>query len=144
MPTCPNCQAKVLQDAIFCEACGWKLDSPLPAGGCEGQPDPAPARGSLRAEIPLLSGAVRQVQARLDGMREKFQRDRGNQERGREVQRQEAEEKRHGKARTFLGLLAGVALLALWIWLLVRGVRGPAGCLDMQLMEYLQIPLSGR
>lgn len=137
MPTCPNCQAQVLQDAIFCEACGWKLDSPVPSAA--GQ---APARGSLRAEIPLLSGAVRQVQARLGGLREKLQRDRGHIERDREAQRQETEDKRQNRGRTFLGLVAGLALLALWVWLLVRGIRGPAGAGDLQLLEYLHIPLS--
>ncbi len=144
MPICPNCQAKVLQDAVFCEACGWKLDSPLPAGGGEGRPGQVPARGSLRAEIPLLSGAVRQVQARLEGMRERFQRDRGTQGRDRDARRQQSDAKRHGKARTVLGLVAGMALLALWVWLLIRGVRGPAGALDLQLLDYLHIPLSGR
>jgi hypothetical protein len=132
MSTCPNCQAQVLQDARFCEACGWKLDEPVP----ETPQDRPRAKGSLRAEIPLLSGAVRQIRARVEGYRERSERKRRKiQERN-----QEQQDSTPSRGRTFLGILAGLALLILWAWLLIRGVRGQAVSDEMQWLRLLGIP----
>lgn len=132
MSTCPNCQAQILQDAIFCEACGWKLDEPVP----EDPRQKPQAKGSLRAEIPLLSGAVRQIRARVEGYRERSERKR----RQAQEKNQEQQEPRGSRGRTFLGILAGLALLALWAWLLVRGIRGPAPAEELQFLQFLRLP----
>ena len=136
MPNCPSCQAKVLQDSIYCESCGWKLDAPVPPAGAQ-PPQPSAAHGTLRAEIPLLSGAARQLRARLDGLRDKVERSRDSHRRGQEARRQEQEQERQGKGRAFLGILAGVALLVLWVWLLVRGVKGAPATEEQRLLETL-------
>lgn len=143
MPTCPNCQASVLQDAIYCEACGWKLDAPPPAPE-EARGDRPPTHGSLRAEIPLLSGAARQIKARIEGFRERTEREMQSTRREQEIRRQEEEQTRKGKGKNFLGIVLGVALLALWIWLLVRGIRGnpPQHVLDL-LTRLAKVPLDG-
>jgi len=132
MSTCPNCQAQILQDAIFCEACGWKLDEPVP----ESPQERPRTKGSLRAEIPLLSGAVRQIRARVEGYRERSERKR----RQTQERNQEKQDSGQSRSRTFLGILAGLALLILWAWLLIRGIRGQAPLEDMQLLRLLGIP----
>ncbi len=132
MTTCPNCQAQVLQDAVFCEACGWKLDEPVP----EGPQERPRAKGSLRAEIPLLSGAVRQIRARVEGFRERSERKR----RQTQERNQEKQDSGPSRGRTFLGILAGLALLVLWAWLLIRGIRGQAVTEDLQFLRLLGVP----
>lgn len=140
MPTCPKCQANVLQDAIYCEACGHKLDEPLPAGNGGVAGDRPPTHGSLAAEIPLLSGAARQIRARLEGFKERAEREMQSTRREQQVRKQEEQEGRAGKGRTFLGIVVGVALLVLWVWLLVRGVRGNPPQHVLQLLARLPLP----
>ena len=132
MSTCPNCHAQVLHDARFCEACGWKLDEPVP----ETPQDRPRAKGSLRAEIPLLSGAVRQIRARVESYRERSERMRRKaQERD-----QEAQDSTPSRKHKFLGIVVGLALLVLWAWLLIRGVRGQAVSDEIQIFRMLGVP----
>ncbi len=123
MATCPNCQAEVITDAQFCEACGYRL-----AGGDQGTVEvhnverPAALPGSLRNEIPFLSGAVRQAKARLDSWKEQTERDKREARREEDLRKQEEEAaaKKGGTGRRIGLMLVGILVLAAWVWLIIR------------------------
>ena len=61
MATCPNCQAEVISDAQFCEACGYRL-----AGGEQGTVE---VRESLGSEVMLhLSVSAVGLEVTSDGV----------------------------------------------------------------------------
>lgn len=143
MPICPDCKGQVQPDAVFCEHCGWKMDSPPPPGPGEAGADRPAAPGWLRAEIPLLTGGARQIRAMVENARERAERDRQAQKREQELRRQEQQEGRKGRAGTFAAFMVGLCLLALWIWLLVRGIRGTPPQHVLQLLSRFPLPGTG-
>lgn len=133
MPNCSRCQGEVLPDAVYCETCGHRLEAGVDGGQAPGGPESTTTHGSLRAEIPLLSGTTRQLRARLEGFKGRSERESQAQRREVEVRRHEQAGQTRSRGRTMAALLAGVALLALWVWLLVRGreTPPPAGLLRL-------------
>lgn len=141
MPSCPNCQAEVITDAQFCEACGYRL-----AGGEQGTVEvrnverPAALPGSLRNEIPFLSGAVRQAKARLESWKEQTERDKREARREEELRQQEEEQaarKGSGKRSVWL-MLVGLLVLAAWVWLIIRFPPKANPMLKWQLLQEMR------
>ncbi|HXE73047.1 MAG TPA: zinc ribbon domain-containing protein [Candidatus Nitrosotenuis sp.] len=131
MSQCPNCRAEVLSDALFCEACGHRLAEPAQTNGDAGQ---RATPGSLRAEIPLLSGAAAQIRARIEGMKERVERERQSSRREEEIRRKEESTP---KRRSWLTVVIGVLILILWAYLLVRWPRPASPLMIWQLLRRL-------
>lgn len=142
MPTCPNCQAEVISDAQFCEACGYRL-----AGGGAEQgtvevknvEKPGALPGSLRNEIPFLSGAVRQAKARLESWKEQTERDKREARREEELRKQEEEAAaKKGGGRSLWLMLTGIIVLAVWVWLIIRFPPKANPMLKWQLLQEMR------
>lgn len=141
MPTCPNCQAEVISDAQFCEACGYRLGQAAQQGSVEVRnvERPAALPGSLRNEIPFLSGAVRQAKARLESWKEQTERDKREARREEDMRKQEEEQavKKSGKRSIWL-MLVGVMVLAAWVWLIIRFPPKANPLLKWQLLQEMR------
>ena len=121
MNTCPKCQTQVQSDALFCEACGTKLDQQYPQEE-EAAAETASQPGSLKERLAVLSGPLRQLKAKWP--KKSSQPNTENRSRGQESDYQaEAGKtsKRSGKVLNFLiSVIVGIGLIAFWVWLLMR------------------------
>ncbi|MEW6282924.1 MAG: zinc ribbon domain-containing protein [Candidatus Eremiobacterota bacterium] len=141
MPTCPNCQADTITDAQYCEACGYRLASSVvhssEHGTVEsyGVPKPDALPGSLRAEIPFLSGAVKQARARLESWKEQAERDKLEARREKDLQRQEEDSPKKRGRRSIWLMLVGVLVLVLWVFIIVRWPPGMNPAAKWQLLH---------
>lgn len=139
MPRCPSCQAEILEGSRFCEACGHRMEGDPPVASDNGGTSRPPTHGSLRKEIPLLSGPARRIRARIDTLQERAERERHTSRRENAFRQREKqavqEQHRRGKGRGFAGILLGVLVLVLWVYLLVR--LRPSPTLGWQILERL-------
>lgn len=135
---CSKCGADNLPEAKFCEACGAELGATedIPEqelleqtdedDGDEGEPRMAKP-GSLRDEIPFLTGAVDQAKARLEGWQQKSARKKTEKLRQKEFKRQEAERKPEVTGSSFgsrlAAFLVGLLALAAFLYLLLNYPR---------------------
>ncbi len=131
---CEKCGAENLPDSKFCEVCGHELGTdPEPEAPDQSQ-DLAPEQeeddtkpGSLRDEIPFLTGAVDQARARLEDWQQKSARRKTEKVRQKEYQQQAAEEKKESKdglGSRIMSLLVGILAIAAFIYIVVRLPRG--------------------
>ncbi|MBI3925007.1 MAG: zinc ribbon domain-containing protein [Armatimonadetes bacterium] len=135
MEVCRKCGAQNIDEARYCEVCGVDLaevetqealSGDSPAGGELGtaaQPSP----GSLRDQIPFLTGAVEQAKARIDSWKQRSERSRQDKVRQEEAARQEQEQRATSARGSLSGLwsfLLGLVALAAFIYLLLRLPRG--------------------
>ena len=128
MPACENCQAEVLTDAQYCEACGHKIGTPSPKAEKEKEKAAAAERqtaspGSLRSEIAFLSGAVDQAKVRIDNWKSKGDQAKKEAERQQDLKKQEQEmarKERSGRGSGIVNFLVGLLALCAFVYLLVR------------------------
>lgn len=142
MPACENCQAEVLSDAQYCEACGHKIGTPSPKAEKEKGPTTerlSATPGSLRSEIPFLSGIGDQAKVRFDNWKNKGEQAKKEAERQQDLKKQEQEaarKERSGRGSSILNFLVGLAALCAFVYLLIRLPRkGASPMLVMQLWE---------
>lgn len=121
MQKCPNCGEPVLPNAQYCESCGLQLtpaqnnesQAASAASGSADNPQPVKAAaGSLRDKISLLSGATRQLKARLQNAAASKTK----------VPAPQPEKKKSGKLSIIISIITGLAMLGLWIWLMIKRV----------------------
>ncbi len=142
---CEKCGADNLPGTQYCEACGHELGTPSEAAAAAleiddepetealGDSDDRPAKpGSLRDEIPFLTGAVDQAKARFQGWQQKKSRQKTEKVRDEEYANNAPADSAPAEQSSFMskvmGFLVGILALALFIYLLVRypGKSSPA------------------
>lgn len=137
---CEKCGADNLPGTQYCEACGHELGMPSEEAAAAleidsevdtetlGDPDDRPAKpGSLRDEIPFLTGAVDQAKARFQGWQQKKARQKTEEVRDKEFSSQAREEAAAPEHSSFMSkvmaFLVGILALAAFIYLLIRYPR---------------------
>lgn len=143
---CEKCGADNLPGTQYCEACGHELGTPSEAAAAAleiddepeteplGNPEDRPAKpGSLRDEIPFLTGAVDQAKARFQGWQQKKARQKTEKVReeeysGSSSNSEPAAPEQSSFMSKVMGFLVGILALALFIYLLIRfpGKSSPA------------------
>ena len=149
---CEKCGAENLPDTRFCEACGHELGStPEPSEEAtvtvdepeDNDDESAPARpGSLRDEIPFLTGAVDQAKARFQGWQQKNARKKTEKVRDKEFSEQRAAQQPESKEQSsmmsrIMAFLVGILALAAFIYLLIRYPRNASPAMAWALVEHL-------
>jgi hypothetical protein len=143
MPACENCNAQVLPDATFCEACGHKLGT-TPASKIAEESGAQATPGSLRSELAFLSGTIDQAKARIDQWKQKGDQSKraaeiqAEQQRAAEEEARQEKRKKRGPLQAVLQFLAGLAALAAFVYLLIRLPRNASPTLVLQLWASLQ------
>ncbi|MCR5663125.1 MAG: zinc ribbon domain-containing protein [bacterium] len=121
MQKCPSCGEPVLPNAVFCESCGLQLtpaqnnESQAAGANAASADNPQPVKataGSLRDKISLLSGATRQLKARLQNAAASKNK----------MPAPQPEKKKSGKLSIIISIITGLAMLGLWIWLMLKRV----------------------
>lgn len=129
---CEQCGASNLPEARFCEACGHELGTPaeqeLPVQTVEGESGTGSvgaSPGSLRDEIPFLTGAVEQAKARIEDWRLKNTRKKTEAERERRVEEERRREEQQSRSpvNRFISIVLGLVALAAFLALLLRYPR---------------------
>lgn len=142
MAECENCNAQVLSNSTFCEACGHKLGTPSPKQQSTQELTTA-TPGSLRSELAFLSGTIDQAKVRLDQWKQKGDQTKRAAEREAEQKKVEEEEarkerKKRGPLRAVMQFLTGLVALAAFIYLLIRLPRNTSPTMILQLWQSFQ------
>lgn len=116
MPNCPRCGTSIQPDAQYCEECGLDLSQPYPQPAQAATP--AASTKSISERLAVLSGPIRQFRAKWPG------KTGTKKSQSTPTQENTTPEKPVKRSRKILNLvltlLTGAAVIAFWIWLLLR------------------------
>lgn len=129
---CEQCSESNLPEAKYCEACGHELgtepENDSPSSPIDSGESSETRPGSLRDEIPFLTGAVDQARARIEDWKQKSARKQTEKVREREFREQAAASESKGEGaglgQRVMTLLVGILAIAAFIYILVRLPRG--------------------
>ncbi|MCA9796704.1 MAG: hypothetical protein KC910_33070, partial [Candidatus Eremiobacteraeota bacterium] len=121
---CEQCSESNLPEAKYCEACGHELgtepENDSPSSPIDSGESSETRPGSLRDEIPFLTGAVDQARARIEDWKQKSARKQTEKVREREFREQAAASESKGEGaglgQRVMTLLVGILAIAAFIY----------------------------